>query len=518
MKVVALVSSAVCALSTLASSRTIVLEGLTSTVVNIRKGADLGTGPGDTIAIPAGEYAAGLRFIDLHGDSLRPIVIRNQGGRVLIQAPKYHGIAFQRSSHVVLAGDGDPSLEYGIVVDTVVSGGVGVAVGDLSTDFEIHHLEIRRTGFAGIMAKTDPNCSDSATWRRNGFVLRNLRIHHNYIHDTHGEGMYIGYTGGYLVKSKQICDGTYAFGHWLENVEVDHNRVERAGWDGIQVNLVRRDGSIHHNTIHNYGLAKEPQQNFGMSVGGGIYSIHANLVTNDSSWGPQTASGIQLINGASGCSLTHNVFAWSGGYGIFMHARNPFDDPSRGYLVANNTVAYPVRSGIFYNDGVTEALDTTLVGKEQPKTPYVALNNLVLSPVVDYASQNFWKKDPETYMDFNTRSQRDAHLAGMKGNVGSRRPDTLGLKDPAGGDFRISRSSSPLVDAGLPVGALEGATDPDGTALPLGRSVDVGAFEFLPTDAVLYRSPRAGSEAIRVHDLLGRRLPGTPEGLRLLVP
>ena len=90
--------------------------------------------------------------------------------------------------------------------------------------------------------------------------------------------MYIGYTGGYKVTSNVVCDSNYVFGHWLENVNIHHNIVEDAGWDGIQVNLVRSNGQIHHNTLTNWGLEEVTFQDFAMSIGGGDYSIYNNYM------------------------------------------------------------------------------------------------------------------------------------------------------------------------------------------------------------------------------------------------
>jgi ribosomal protein S14 len=53
---------------------------------------------------------------------------------------------------------------------------------DLSSDFEIAGVEVRNSGFAGIMAKTDPSC-DVATQARQ-FYHEKCKLHNNYIHQT----------------------------------------------------------------------------------------------------------------------------------------------------------------------------------------------------------------------------------------------------------------------------------------------------------------------------------------------
>ena len=119
----------------------------------------------------------------------------------------------------------------------------------------LYNVEIKNTGFAGIMAKTDPTCSNPKTWRTGGYILQNLNLHHNYIHDTFGEGMYIGYTGGYMVESKKVCDGEYAFGHFLENVQIYDNIVESHSY-------TRHSSAISLNRVDNIPMSQMEKQLF----------------------------------------------------------------------------------------------------------------------------------------------------------------------------------------------------------------------------------------------------------------
>jgi len=194
-------------------------ENLKTDGINIINASDFTYAAGDTFCIEAGDYA-GLRFIGFEGEAANPLIFTNCGGLVTIREQIYSGIAFMNSKYIHLTGTGTLGVEYGLYVAEVVRSQMGVILSDLSSDIEVDHIEIANTGFAGIMAKTDPNCDKPETWRRNGYVFRNLSIHHNYIHDTHGEGMYIGYTGGYKVESKKICNTDTVFGHWLENVHI----------------------------------------------------------------------------------------------------------------------------------------------------------------------------------------------------------------------------------------------------------------------------------------------------------
>ena len=51
-----------------------------------------------------------------------------------------------------MTGTGSAGFTYGIVVDSAAQ---GMQLGAYSTNFEVDHLEIKNSGFAGIMAKKE---------------------------------------------------------------------------------------------------------------------------------------------------------------------------------------------------------------------------------------------------------------------------------------------------------------------------------------------------------------------------
>lgn len=447
--------------------------------INIYDGSEFEYEPGDTFCLPADTVTGGFRFNNFHGSAAAPLVFMNCGGRTLIEEPTYSGITFNGCQYIHLTGTGTDH-EYGIHVRYTKSGTVGVAVASLSSDVEIDHVEISNCGFAGIMAKTDPNCDKPETWRRNGYVLRNLKIHHNLIHHTGGEGMYIGYTGGYKISSKNVCNEEQVFGHWLENVEIHHNLLEQTGWDGIQVNLVRENCKIYNNSIIGYGVAQEKYQNFGFSLGGGDIQLYNNFVENVEENVANGSMGMQMIGATSGSYIVGNLFINSHGYGIFIHNRYEFEE-AEGYYIVNNTVVNPgqstdqPRSGIMYNACITLSEDTTLVGYCQEGVNSYFYNNLIINPGADYASMNFWKKENECFIDFNTKTLRDSALENMSHNIFSRMPDTLGLLS----NYEIADTASHLYNTGFDVSHLPiPQSDGNGTARPQYGFTDVGAFEY----------------------------------------
>ena len=150
-------------------------------------GAALGLKPGSVICLNAAIAYKNLLFRNIIGTADQPIVIKNCGGTATLTATGLSfGLKTQNSKYFRITG-GAATNSYGI---KIVEGHIGMALGDLSTNFEVDHVEIMNSGFAGIMAKTDPTC-DPATAREN-FTMKNVNLNNNYVHDTGGEGFYFG--------------------------------------------------------------------------------------------------------------------------------------------------------------------------------------------------------------------------------------------------------------------------------------------------------------------------------------
>src|SRR5690349_713495 len=170
-------------------------------------GNEMGVKPGDVVCVEAGERQF-LTLDDFVGTAAAPIVIKNCGGQVKIaNTDRGYGININGSSFFHLTGTGDSAIEYGFDVSASRTGpdysGSGVPVGGLSTDYELDHIEVHHTGFAGFILKTESRCDGSANL--GAFVQKNTRVHHTYVHDTGGEGFYVGSTG-YGGRDFQ-CDG-----------------------------------------------------------------------------------------------------------------------------------------------------------------------------------------------------------------------------------------------------------------------------------------------------------------------
>ncbi|GLB51333.1 hypothetical protein NBRC110019_03720 [Neptunitalea chrysea] len=471
-------------------SYTLEEEDLDSTTLNNIWGTNLNIEPGDTICIPAGNYTA-IRFYDLVGTAENPIIIINCGGLVTFDAPSYSAISLQRSSNVRLTGTGSSNYEYGIKVAGTNSYSSGIYMENFSTDIEIDHVEVENTGFAGIMGKTDPYCNNSNSWRRNGFTMKNINLHHNYIHDTGGEGIYLGFTGGYKVTSTRSCNGDLIFGHWLEDITIAYNLIERTDLDGIQVNLARANCFIHDNVVQDYALAGQSFQDFAMSIGGGVYEVYNNRMYNSTD---NDGKGIQLISVDSGTKLYNNIIVTPKFHGIFIHQRHEFETSNEGFKVFNNTIIEPENSGIHYNTTITVSDDATKIGTTQDTTPSYFVNNFILNPGNDFTMTNTWKGDSESYIDFNNKSTRDGMLPYTFTNLTVRDTTSLYLLDDDSVDaYSVTSLNSILVDLGTDVSVFGLYDDINGTARLQGSGYDIGAYELAYSGSKFPTMPTAES-------------------------
>ncbi len=301
-------------------------------------GKKLSALPGDTICIKAGQRRS-LKLFNFRGTSQAPIILINQGGLVEIGDPSWHfGLVIDQSEHFVLTGTGDACYDYGIRINQTKKGATGLALG--ASDFDVNHIEVANTGFAGIMAKIDPNCNPDS-WQEN-FVMENIRIHHNYIHHTGGEGIYVGYTKS---ERKLDCNGQSMVikPHNIENIQIFDNNITHTGWDGIQVSRATKNCEIYNNQVAYYGEKNENWQKAGIVIGGETTGrLYNNLIRTG------TGSGIQLFG--SGENLVYNnMILYAGEDGIFCKSVQEGHNKSFGYAIVNNTIVVPGGYGLKVN-------------------------------------------------------------------------------------------------------------------------------------------------------------------------
>jgi parallel beta-helix repeat protein len=260
--------------------------------------------PGQTICLEPGRRA-GLDLRNVAGTRREPIVIRTVGGPVVLSSDlsRYATLDIRTSRYVVVSGLDDTARcgatasadnqHCGIIVE---GGNLGVVANQGSHDIRLEGIEVRDTERAGFALRS---------YARNGFyrgewIVQNLMMVDNYIHDVGTEGAYIG--------SSSYDEGDDPT---LEGVHVSRNLVIRSGWDGIQVGSAENRCEISSNIV-----------------------IQAAI-----DYGDDQRTGI-INNRGSTCDIVGNIVLESAGEGIYVQGNG-------GNTIANNVV---VRPGVLVAD------------------------------------------------------------------------------------------------------------------------------------------------------------------------
>ncbi|MEX2232154.1 MAG: discoidin domain-containing protein [Cyclobacteriaceae bacterium] len=270
-------------------------DRITSTFVY---GDSLGIKPGQTVCLKAGFYFQ-IRFTNVVGEPGNPVTIKNCGGLVQIGDDVNHGRWYAtdivRCGYLRLTGTGDPAYKYGIKLGR--SGDSGLKMG-LSTDAELDHLEIGNANFAGMLIKADYAGNPPAYAPE----MNNVKIHDNYVHDSRGEGMYIGET-----KSP---------GQNFRHLEIWNNIVTRSGLESIQVANVVEDIKAHNNVFYTSGLRNLVGQNKGFQIGdNSVGQYYNNFIIG-------SASNSMIVLGSGNIEVFNNYMAGAGNPGFFIDNRS----------------------------------------------------------------------------------------------------------------------------------------------------------------------------------------------------
>lgn len=402
-------------------------------------GVVLGIKPGDVIALDASTYYGNLFFKNIVGTPEAPVIIKNIGGTATINATGLSfGLKTENCKFFRLTG-GDVLYSYGIKIE---GGHVGVQLGGLSTNFEVDHIEVSRSGFAGIMAKTDPSCDD-ATLREN-FTMKNVVFHSNYVHDTGGEGFYVG-NSFYASGVNTACGLRYP--HEIHQLRLYNNIVRNSGWDGIQVGCATVNAKVYGNTVENFGVANTYGQRNGMQLGEGTGGLcYGNYIRQG------TGNGMNVLG--LGDNLVHdNVISDVGEAGIFCDERY---SPGPGFKFINNTIIRPGADGIrIYSELV-------------PMN--VIINNVIVAP------GNFSKYIyPRTGQDAFVYKLSKTMRIEMSNNFFTIDPNAPGFENIEN-NYR-PKHESPLVNAGADISGYGIATDFYKKKRIKGLACDIGAAE-----------------------------------------
>ncbi|MEO5602842.1 MAG: right-handed parallel beta-helix repeat-containing protein [Cyclobacteriaceae bacterium] len=401
-------------------------------------GLTLGLLPGSVIGLDANVSYGGLLFANIVGTHENPIIIRNCGGTARVNGTgKFFAMRAINSKHFRITG-GNVPRSYGINISGAT---MGLALDNLSTNFELDHIEIQNSGFAGIMAKTDPSCDDATI--RGNFIMKKVDIHNNYIHDTGGEGIYAG--NSFYMGMNTNCG--VRLPHEIHYIRIYDNIIKNTGWEAIQLGCATKGASIHANTIENYGLANKLYQNNGIQIGAGTGGVcHNNLIKSG------TGNGL-IVMGLGDNIIYNNVIDNAGEFGIFCDERG--DNPGSGFKFLNNTILNPKLDGI--------RIYAELVAMN------VIVNNIIINPG-SYLSYT----DPRTPEDaFVYKLSGDVKID-MANNYFATNNDSLKMNS----NYKVDVISSPIIDKGADISAYYSfKTDFYYKPRLRGAAFDIGAVE-----------------------------------------
>lgn len=397
-------------------------------------GSTAGLAPGDTICVEAG-LRKQLLFTNLKGTSENPIQIINCGGQVRINTEAHYGIQFDYCEHFRISGTGAPEYKYGFMVDGSnyqgeAGGGMGVKTQWYTQEFEIDHIDIHHIGFAGVMSKTEPLCSNPDL---SDFVQYNSSFHDLYIHNVGGEAFYIGYS---FPNGREVsCNGTQTLlkPHNIVGLRLYNCIVDSTYLDGIQIGMAVDDVEVYNNLVTNVGLADIQYQRFGIQIGGNTTGkFYNNIVMN----GPETA--VSCFGGGDN-SVFNNVFANTKD-GIYLSDQYLLEGKSF-YSFCNNT---------FINTG------TTFKAALSKSDSVSFINNFIINSEADpvrltddvFASNNLILSNID-----------DAYFMNAESN-----------------DFHLT-DQSPAIDAGIDLSDFDILYDLDSVLRPTWYAYDVGAYE-----------------------------------------
>lgn len=401
----------------------------------------LGLKPGAVICLKAGTAYKQLVFKNVRGTAAAPITIRNCGGTATIDGTgKWFGIRTEYSSFFRITG-GNADGSYGI---RITGGKQSIHLDLLTSNVEVDHVEIRNSGFAGIMAKTDPSC-DNATVRGN-FVMREVILHHNYIHETAGEGFYVGHNN-YLKGVSTSC-GT-RLPHVLEGVKIYDNIIKNSGWESIQVASTPKGAEVFNNRIENYGVKNVKYQNNGVQFGeGGNAIFHGNLIKGGK------GNGLMIIGNADHLAY-NNILVNTGGHAVFADDRTA---TGPGFRFINNTI---VNSGL---DGIRLYADNVPMN--------IIYNNVIVNPK-SYSTYSYPRTGNDAYIYLLGKSVKVQTL----NNYLTRNINALKFVNPSAFNYAL-QSGSPAVNKGFSIATFNIPVDFALKPRLKGSAYDIGAHEY----------------------------------------
>ncbi|UXP32425.1 T9SS type A sorting domain-containing protein [Reichenbachiella agarivorans] len=402
--------------------------------------------PGDVICIKAGTYPGYLDFYNLLGTKEEPIIIKNCGGKVIINAiDSQDGMDFWNSNDVHITGTGDPSTFYGIRVN---GGQNGIRLNHVSINYEVDHIEIYDSGNHGLDLKNDPDCRDERSLRSGNYPNERVSVHDIYVDGTKYEGFYIGDSHYNITVPGTGCTENVEEQSVLD-VEVYNCIVKNNGWDGIQVGSVIGQARIYNNRVEDYGLLLNNNDQAGFQINPGTKAVMYNNIALNGSGTAYfiNGDGLEMYNNISYNSLTAlSVFA-------------KLTSPDSKYIIYNNTF-----------------LQATFTGLSILPASFTIPSNQFYNNIVHYTPNNCKQcTDDPAYrykIEFAWNEENDQN------NIYTTDLSSLKFVDPDNYNYRLTTESTLALDLGDCSPFANMVADFDGYARDYNAACDIGAFEY----------------------------------------
>lgn len=417
-------------------------------------GVELGVKPGDVICLDGDiEYDA-ITFSNIHGTPENPVIITNCNGKAVVKSNTGYGIKFTYSDNIKVLGNGDPSVDYGISITT--KSGFYLTMEFFTTDLEIAHVEIAGSipgnpdhddaGFSAIAVKTTPymDCLLFRDKTRTAWVMNNIHIHHNYVHDVGGEGIYMGhgFYGGRVEPSCKDLTTDTLYSHSIKHVRIHDNFLENIGYDGLQIKNADEDVEIYNNIVLNAGVVNNGNHNEGFFLGEGTTGKFYN------NWLQNTTGNGMRLQGIGNNEIFNNV--------VINAGEASFEGAHGAYVVRNPGWPFKIYHNTFIGAGNEGFVFFNNDGGEK-----IIVNNV--------------------FSGYNTSDGGilNKSTATFAGNLEIPNPADLGIVDPTGFDLHLL-PTSPLVNTGVNPAdyGIELDFDYDYKKRPQEGKHDVGAFEY----------------------------------------
>lgn len=340
---------------------------------------------GDTVKITGTSYSV-IEFNNIGGDACRPLVIMPM---TTVSTPVFR---FKGNAHNIRLWGGP--TPYGI---KVTNGSMAISLG--------HHIEVDNVecygGSTGVYCKQDVVYADRTTWANSTNTMTKMTFKNMWIHDVHGEGMYVGITqpDGLTVTSTYSGLDTTIVPIRLDSVEISNCLVERTDWDGIQLSNARNGCKIFNNTVRNYGLINMSTQQAGIILGS---NTNGDVYNNSISKG--TGNGIEAFgygllkiygNTLDSCGLDGHINpnGTTGQHSLYVSdfLITTDNNPKQTVNIYNNAVNHPPTaggifvSGYYFNSYPSSVYNNTLC---IPNAPANWLSTYVLANVAGSTTTN----------------------------------------------------------------------------------------------------------------------------------